>query len=81
MSLRFEHGMGITEIARLRDKHHSSVQEVLQRAQAKLKSNPDERLVSDKIRREREDGILDGIDQERRQNEAPSRRLRSDDMS
>src|SRR5262249_10878235 len=51
LSLKFEHEMSVTAIARLRNKHHSSVQETLERAQTKLQSNLDPRLVSDSIRR------------------------------
>lgn len=73
LSLKFEHNMSVASIARLRRKHHSSVQETLNRAvaklnraEAKLKTLTNRRLVSEgRLRCGIEDEILQGIDEQK----------------
>jgi predicted DNA-binding protein YlxM (UPF0122 family) len=74
LSLKFEHEMPVASIARLRRKHHSTVQETLKRAEAKLNTLPNSRLVSDRIRCGIEDEILRRIDRSK-QKGSRSKRL------
>ena len=63
LSLKFEHEMSVTSIARLRGRHRSSVEETLKRAEAKLKSSPNRRHLSGQMRNRVEDHMLRRIDE------------------